>query len=91
MAALSTIAAVGAGLWAAKHGTPKAAPTPTVAPLPGPSPAEQTRAAEEAAQTAAAIAHRRSQAMQSGTLLTGFTGPYQQPPAPVQRKLLLGM
>lgn len=90
MAALSTIAAVGAGLLASKVLKPKGTTsTPTPAPLPAPpSTADTIRQQEEAAQTAAAIRNRQNTAAQAGGTL--LTGPYAQAPAPVQRKTLLG-
>ena len=91
MAALSTIAAVGAGLLASKLLKPKNQPAPTfVAPPPPPDTAKLQRDAAEAAQDAAALQRRRAQSSgtNGGTLLTGPVGLTQ--PVPVAKKTLLG-
>jgi hypothetical protein len=96
MAALSTLAAVGAGLatsYLLKPKAPKQALTPPpVAPPPDPSIA--LLAAARAAQQTALLNKRRNQSTAGGagvnpsTLLTGPSG--LTTPPPVQRKTLLG-
>lgn len=97
MAALSTIAAVGAGLassYLLRPKTSKAAPTP--APVtPPPDPSIALLAASRAAQQTALVNARRNASTAGGagvnpsTLLTGPSG--LTSPPPVQRKTLLGM
>jgi hypothetical protein len=92
MAALSTLAVVGASLVASKFLKPKTdtsaiQPPPLIAP---PDTAKMQRQAAESAQQAAALTRLRGNtpSTNGGTLLTGPAGIPQ--PAPVARKTLLG-